>query len=676
MRVTLAVVVLCCFFAAITASPRAQPAKLDSFIRIASGPGRKFCLGIYGGLAGGLYYWTSDSSPQYNIQAGAPIGVGDCTYAEQQGDQRHLWKAEASPVVKGAIVLKSALVRAAEGRWPDLLLTSYDGGIIAGPVFQNISETGPFPDQSWFYDSTTGQLEHAVQRGQCLALKPTTDCPSPSTLVCDGNAKSWHDLSCCTCCPPTYCGPDGARVTLEPCTSVPKTGPRAAPTAGVVSTSTSWTLEPAQYSLILVADTHGPAGCGTNEAAPYLDIMAKDGPTYSHNAVASPFCQNVTTGTVFGHPVMLAVTGIGMMHATRCPEHLLAHFFFSRVIFSGTAGASAAVGGLASAQGCALRPAATAPPTHASGPLFLGDVCVSHIARNYDAMESSIWGYRDRVDRLGKGAMCDANVAFGPSDPSLMGSGSLDALGISAANSSNASDRVLAAAADAKGSFRPSVRVPVPRLTKATADALDAATHEFWRSASGRGVCSAKSTNCSLPSARTRVPRVFGYETCAEMSSYNYWSGVPEDDKSRNDTAQAINLVLRRSNKTSDKTRSTVVGFTSMEGVAWMGVLSNYNEAVRVWNSKEENRLNPAFPRLELPFTNVRGMSDYDHPPLCWDDSSATPRLTQCYEATEWHRNMSAGGRLSWECAGYDFAGRTAASVVLRMLEDLAHDEA
>ena len=38
----------------------------------------------------------------------------------------------------------------------------------------------------------------------------------------------------------------------------------------------------------------------------------------------------------------------------------------------------------------------------------LGDVCVSHISRNYDAMESSLWDYRNNTKDTA--TLCDAGA--------------------------------------------------------------------------------------------------------------------------------------------------------------------------------------------------------------------------------------------------------------------------
>jgi hypothetical protein len=239
-------------------------------------------------------------------------------------------------------------------------------------------------------------------------------------------------------------------------------------------------------------------------------------------------------------------------------------------------------------------------------------------------------------------------------------------------------------------------------MDQGEAAALNAVTEEFWNSTSafGKGFCSkGEHVGCSRkgtsgmsfpPKFQTRVPRIFNYTQCTELSGYNYWSGVPEDDQMRKLASQAINYVtlkpkLARKCDSSEATGAkrpakcttseNVIGYTSMEAVAWMTVLMNHNIKVRRWNQRigMQNFTNYQFPLKELDFTNVRGMSDYDHPPLCWDEPYDSQRLTQCYVASEWHRRMRmprGKTEMTWECAGYKFAGEMAANVVLRLLED------
>jgi hypothetical protein len=172
------------------------------------------------------------------------------------------------------------------------------------------------------------------------------------------------------------------------------------------------------------------------------------------------------------------------------------------------------------------------------------------------------------------------------------------------------------------------------------------------------------------------VPAIYNYTECAEMTSYNYWNGVPEDDMCRTDTANAINQVLQLNRSQTD-----VIGVTAMEGVAWMEAANDFNDQVDAWN----NRVNPGYaykvnsnnykyPRGKLDFTNVRGMADYDHPPLCPREGNTT-QLAQCFTSIHWHGIMGQARPtgLPWVCAAYEYAGEMAARVVLRMLEEQAN---
>ena len=161
------------------------------------------------------------------------------------------------------------------------------------------------------------------------------------------------------------------------------------------------------------------------------------------------------------------------------------------------------------------------------------------------------------------------------------------------------------------------------------------------------------------------------------MTSYNYWNGVPEDDMCRTFTAGAINTALK-ANLTRPLSKQDVIGVTAMEGVAWMTAANEYNDEVDRWNGRVDpgshfrvNSQNYQYPRGKLDFTNVRGMADYDHPPLCPRKSNST-QLEPCFSSVEWHRSMDEPkpNGDEWICAAYSYAGEMAARVVLRMLEE------
>ena len=49
----------------------------------------------------------------------------------------------------------------------------------------------------------------------------------------------------------------------------------------------------------------------------------------------------------------------------------------------------------------------------------IGDGCVSHVARNYDAMQSSLGDFKAATDAAGPGSECDADVAFLVASPAI-----------------------------------------------------------------------------------------------------------------------------------------------------------------------------------------------------------------------------------------------------------------
>jgi hypothetical protein len=275
-------------------------------------------------------------------------------------------------------------------------------------------------------------------------------------------------------------------------------------------------------------------------------------------------------------------------------------------------------------------------------------------------MESSLWDYRNNT--RDPATLCDAAHAFPTTDAQLVGPGTL-----TQAPSSVVSDAILKASREPEtGNFLPSKRVPAVNASE-IAEQLGGIAAQFWGE-----VC----PSCPVD-FRTHLPSVYNYAECAEMTSYNYWNGVPEDDMCRTFTAGAINTALK-ANLSHPLTKLDVIGVTAMEGVAWMSAANAYNDEVDRWNHRvnpgyhfRTNSQNYQYPRGNLDFTNVRGMSDYDHPPLCHRKDNAT-QLQPCFSSVAWHAEMDLPkpNGDEWICAAYSYAGEMAARVVLRMLEE------
>lgn len=257
-------------------------------------------------------------------------------------------------------------------------MLDYDPGsnlVKLAPVFATDAVAQNYAQQGW-RQNLAGQLINNFDSTQCLTVIANDNVTCPNGCVWN-KATDADEYFCCT-------GTTSQRLAVTNCSNP----------AG----ADLWSVESARFSLILVADVHGPTGCTTNEASPFLERMHANGPVHNRSV---PNCGMVQTGKIFNQSVMVAATGIGMMQATSCVQFLLQHYHFNQAIFAGTAGFSGARGGVASSLDCSLR-------QPVGNPTQLGDVCVSHISRNYDAMESSLWDYRNNTKDTA--TLCDAGA--------------------------------------------------------------------------------------------------------------------------------------------------------------------------------------------------------------------------------------------------------------------------
>mmetsp|Transcript_31346 Transcript_31346/g.70425 ORF Transcript_31346/g.70425 Transcript_31346/m.70425 type:complete len:244 (-) Transcript_31346:15-746(-) len=107
-------------------------------------------------------------------------------------------------------------------------------------------------------------------------------------------------------------------------------------------------------------------------------------------------CDGVLQGRLANQQVLLVTTGIGHDRAAVCLAGLLNKWYplAREVIFLGTAGFSAAVGGILDSDACGQ-----AAPAASTRLTSIGDVCVSHFATNWDCQKCT---YPDTVKKSSK----------------------------------------------------------------------------------------------------------------------------------------------------------------------------------------------------------------------------------------------------------------------------------
>jgi hypothetical protein len=155
------------------------------------------------------------------------------------------------------------------------------------PVFAADAVQQNNPQQGW-RQNEQGQLINNADASLCLTVVKNDNDTCPNGCVWNDAANA-DEYFCGT-------GTTTHRLAFTNCSSP-------------VGENT-WVVESARFSLILVADVHGPTGCNTSEAAPFLKHMHEGGQVYQRSV---PSCGMVQTGTIFNQSVMIAATGIGMM---------------------------------------------------------------------------------------------------------------------------------------------------------------------------------------------------------------------------------------------------------------------------------------------------------------------------------------------------------------------------
>lgn len=343
------------------------------------------------------------------------------------------------------------------------------------------------------------------------------------------------------------------------------TASRAPPTRRLLSGENGACLEElnaAQYTVLMVADPGEFSG--TPEAIHYEEMLA--------SPISIPYgsllCPRVTVGSLMGQPTIVATSGIGPTTAALCAIDLAKCLGpkFKELIYSGTSGWSAAVGGLLNADHCDKI-------HHTHKITRFGDVCVTPMSINWSCKMAD-WvgqakGYPD---------MCFLPEEInGPEVAALYG----DCIFDTHTKGSLALADELLAAASTKNSLN---KAPLRNTI------LQGFEHLYWGYIQN-------STNLTYNLNPEKPPKVYDYKQCVEVDSQFFYSGVPWDMTARNYTALTINMAFNTSLTPLD-----VVAVSAMEGVGVAQAIDAYNAL----NSTKS----------PIPYVNVRGNSDWLHQPI------------------------------------------------------------
>eukprot|EP01004_Peranema_trichophorum_P005023 NODE_3902_length_1265_cov_45.528897_g3423_i0.p1 GENE.NODE_3902_length_1265_cov_45.528897_g3423_i0~~NODE_3902_length_1265_cov_45.528897_g3423_i0.p1 ORF type:complete len:368 (+),score=60.11 NODE_3902_length_1265_cov_45.528897_g3423_i0:58-1161(+) len=225
---------------------------------------------------------------------------------------------------------------------------------------------------------------------------------------------------------------------------------------------------------------------------------------------------------------------------------------------------------------------------------LLGDVCVSPLSTNI-ACRFCDW------KRDAPNTVCQLPNCWGHDSDEVFGQCSFK-------GDTKLADEVLKAANNVK--FDPPNQV------------LSSFINKYW----------ALQTNGTGVAYNTRSqPKVLGYNNCSEASTYTLWSGVPDDALCR----QYIQQLTPGEASIED-----ITCVSAMEAVGWMAVLQRPSS----WKNG-----------APIPWTNIRGASDYAHKPVF-------PLGSSDWQEIDW---LSPADQKRMLDEGYHYAIATASQVVL-----------
>ncbi|KAF8058359.1 PSMD9 [Scenedesmus sp. PABB004] len=314
----------------------------------------------------------------------------------------------------------------------------------------------------------------------------------------------------------------------------------------------------------------------TPEATFYLANL-KNNVTLPSGAAA---CPQVVRGKLLRQDAVVVLTGIGPMASAVCVFDVLQQCgkLIKDVIYSGTSGWSSQLGGVINNGSCNAA--------NGNGKITrLGDVCVSPLSVNWDCRQAS-W----QQTSTGHPNQC----TFPEQNPP--GPASSDLFGVCMFPNAT-----YGLANEVARNGRDAGKAGTLPIRNAVLQSLE---EEYWTQMS-------KGTNLTYPVLKPNAPpRVWGNRECMEIDSQFFFSGAPWDMVSRAYIAQTMNAAFG----STDFNQSNVVAVSAMEAIGLSMAVQRYN------GLSGANR--------RIPFTVVRGMSDWLHSPLIYKVArrAAAPR--------------------------------------------------
>lgn len=323
-------------------------------------------------------------------------------------------------------------------------------------------------------------------------------------------------------------------------------------------------------TVLMVADPGDFSGSA--EAKYYLQNL--ENPTVVPAGMT--ICLNRAFGTMMGQNVTVVSSGINAQNSALCTMELLnCASHIKDFIYAGTAGFSAALGGVINPTDC-MEVASPSTLTR------LGDVCVSPFSNNWECRLAS-WSQQcgGFPNQCVEPMLTDNLTVDG-----LYGKCSFDSY--DQASVSLADEIILATKTlrDMKMDGNSLTRNPeVSSYEELYWAAMSNGTGEsFMEAYNGLG-----------------MPRVYDYNQCAETDGQFFWSGAPWDYNARQYVAYTLTTALSKPIYADE-----VIAVSAMEAVGVSAAMTKFHAI-------------PGNPKV--PYTFVRGSSDYVHLPLSTDGS-------------------------------------------------------
>jgi len=118
---------------------------------------------------------------------------------------------------------------------------------------------------------------------------------------------------------------------------------------------------------------------------------------------------------------------------------------------------------------------------------------------------------------------------------------------------------------------------------------------------------------------------------CVENSGNDYWCGMPEDQICRNFTAVTLNQAITHFDSEASLSDSDVICIAAMEGYAFIQTVNAWNTVYTAKGAKP------------IRVANLRGVSDYTHPPTILNSTDG-----------KYYQSMPS---YQWLPIGYGFGG-------------------